>query len=308
MSDGYEDCFVIAKNSRSARHVDVEMNGFNYSDTSAFMISSIPDDLEKVANRKFLNWSKKNAPNQVNKDLKAWPDYAPNWVLDKIGALRRTVNGERQVLINDYVFCYDEKGQARYYSIGNREINRIVNKYAILDDEIESWTPKQFALFGGLGESLALCHEIEWYISRAFVLALSDKEKTKYRTINDLTEAWSKKTFGQLFKIIKETYKVEPTIEAGLEAFLQMRNKIVHGICTDPQYDLWDEWGQKELISFLFFFTYVARSVRMVFRYCYIVSSLYAEDVLLNKRKGRELSEEELDAVDFYRSSFEFHK
>mgnify|MGYP007135338631 CR=1 FL=1 len=35
-SDGYEDCFVVAKNSHSARSVEANMNGFDISDATAF--------------------------------------------------------------------------------------------------------------------------------------------------------------------------------------------------------------------------------------------------------------------------------
>ena len=114
MSDGYEDCFVVAKNSISARHVDASMNGMDLNDTSAFIIRSIPDELENEANKRYIEWSKINASEQVNKTLKTWPYYADDWVLDYIGAKRRTIDDEEQILINDYVFCRNKNGEAHY--------------------------------------------------------------------------------------------------------------------------------------------------------------------------------------------------
>jgi hypothetical protein len=44
-SDGIEDCFVVAKNSRSACKVEREMNGFDPDDVSATRILKIPQHI-----------------------------------------------------------------------------------------------------------------------------------------------------------------------------------------------------------------------------------------------------------------------
>lgn len=104
-------------------------------------------------------------------------------------------------------------------------------------------------------------------------------------------------------KIIRDDYNIDPEIDIALEVFLELRNKLVHGICVERRYDLWDEWGQKELLAFVFLFTYMARSIRMTFRSCYIVSTLYERDKLKIKQK---ISDEEIDAIDLFRSCFKF--
>lgn len=45
-SDGLEDCFVVAKNSRSARRIEKEMNGFEDEDIVVTRIMDIPDEYE----------------------------------------------------------------------------------------------------------------------------------------------------------------------------------------------------------------------------------------------------------------------
>jgi hypothetical protein len=78
-SDGYEDCFVVAKNSRSAANIEIHMNGFELDDIKVTRIMDVPDKLERIANIKFRRWSKVHAPLQAeNPNLKAWPDYAKN--------------------------------------------------------------------------------------------------------------------------------------------------------------------------------------------------------------------------------------
>ena len=58
-----EDCFVIAKNSRSARRVEKEMNGFEDEDIVVTRIMDIPDEYEEIANKKFREWSKEHKYN-----------------------------------------------------------------------------------------------------------------------------------------------------------------------------------------------------------------------------------------------------
>lgn len=50
-SDGYEDCFVVAKNARSARSVECHMNGFDFSEVEATKILTIPDKVVRSYQR-----------------------------------------------------------------------------------------------------------------------------------------------------------------------------------------------------------------------------------------------------------------
>lgn len=57
-SDGFEDCFVVAKNSRSAARIEKDTNGFEDEDLEVTRIMDVPDRYEEVANKKFRQWSK----------------------------------------------------------------------------------------------------------------------------------------------------------------------------------------------------------------------------------------------------------
>ena len=97
-SDGLEDCFVVAKNFRSARRIEKEMNGFDDVDLKVTRIMNIPDEYEEVANKKFRKWEKEQRCNEhlnIN-TLISWPYYAEEWLLEKLGAEYRTIEGENK--------------------------------------------------------------------------------------------------------------------------------------------------------------------------------------------------------------------
>ena len=130
-SDGVEDCFVVAKNSRSAARIEKEMNGFGNDDLSVTRIMDIPDKYEEIANRKFRQWSKKNHLNSQldSKHLKAWPYYAEEWLLKELGAEYRVIEGKKEILINDIVIT-----SSNIYPVGLKamqEISRLFDKKSI---------------------------------------------------------------------------------------------------------------------------------------------------------------------------------
>ena len=63
-SDGLEDCFVVAKNSRSAKRIEKDANGFEDQEVQVTRIMDIPDEYEMLANSKFRDWSKKHDYNK----------------------------------------------------------------------------------------------------------------------------------------------------------------------------------------------------------------------------------------------------
>ena len=50
-SDGLEDCFVVAKNSRSAAKIEKDMNGFEDDYLTVTRVMDIPDKYEDIANK-----------------------------------------------------------------------------------------------------------------------------------------------------------------------------------------------------------------------------------------------------------------
>ena len=61
-SDGYEDCFVVARNRRSAARVELDMNGFDPDDVEAERIGIVPREVERD-----YFWA--------NEDVRPWPWY-----------------------------------------------------------------------------------------------------------------------------------------------------------------------------------------------------------------------------------------
>src|SRR5690625_1363845 len=122
-SDGYEDCFVVAKNSRSARSVEANMNGFHISDATATRIMDIPDEYEEKADQKFKEWSNVHAPEQANNpDLHQWPWYADKWLLEDLGTQFRIIEDEEQTLLRDVVYTRKATGECYTYCIGAKAL------------------------------------------------------------------------------------------------------------------------------------------------------------------------------------------
>lgn len=212
-SDGYEDCFVVAKNSRSAASIEIHMNGFEPDDIKVTRIMDVPNKLEQIANSKFRRWSKVNAPSQAeNSNLRAWPDYARKWLLKKLGAKFRIIDGEEQILLNDRVYGWKQSGEVYFYDIGIRALAEQRNQWHLIDYDSEYPDLKPY-LYSLMGMALSICHEIEYFLSKSFIFAITEEQKRKYITINDLWEGWSKKTFGQLIRLIQDGYNIESTLK-----------------------------------------------------------------------------------------------
>jgi hypothetical protein len=271
-SDGLEDCFVVARNIRSAIKVECEMNGFEANEVGAVHVCRIP---ESVAKRQLGAYKKGKV---------IWPWYGRDDLLKKLGAEFREVNGRHETLVNDVVYNQGEHPRiigARFLEKFRRD--EVISSYR----EEEKFTSRQQILFTLLGACIARCQQIEHYIAHSFILAVSAKDKSKYKTINDLTRAWKRKTLGQLIRTIEESYELETTFKAALEWFLEKRNHLVHGLTTHPQYDIETAWGQDEMISFLALFEIMSRVIRDAFRSCYLTSMDYGSTYLLDKLDPR---------------------
>ena len=197
-SDGYEDCFVVAKNSRSAARIEVSTNGFEYSDLRATRIMDIPDAFEKKANTLYRKWFKEHGRNQTRqKELRAWPGYAENWLLTALGARFRDIDETSQILLNGTVYSCNASGQWNTYSIGAKAIcerNPELPKPDFAEEEHIDCTEY---LHKALGIALLRCHEIEWLLSKSFIFAFSEKQKRKYETLHDFFCGWEKKHLAE---------------------------------------------------------------------------------------------------------------
>ncbi|MCE3198762.1 hypothetical protein [Paenibacillus sonchi] len=284
-SDGYEDCFVVAKNSRSAKCVEVNMNGFDMSDVTAIRLLDIPDTFEEKADKKFRDWSKEHAPHQANRpDLHQWPWYADKWLLEDLGAQFRVIDDEEQTLLRDVVYAQKANGQWYTYSIGARaltERNELLPWYDNYDNEPRINIADQ--LHGAIGLALTQCHEIEFLFSKSFIFSISEKQQKKYETLNDFFKGWEKKTLGGLFAAIQEAFDIETDIKMAMDLFLEMRNKLVHGITTTQRYDIHTDWGQRELLVFLDVFLSLCIPIKDIAASCFDVSIEFGNTFLLNE-------------------------
>lgn len=253
-SNGLEDCFVVAKNSRSARKLEREMNGFENDEIEVYRACKI---------------SEKLATSHLKRNKTTWPWYAYNDLLKKLNAEFREIDSGEQILINNIVY---QQG-FRPRKIGTRFLTDFEKgKITPIGWEEDRYTDTQSTLLLMLGICVARCQEIEHYISQSFVLGVSSKEKSKYKTISEFAAGWKKNTFGQLIRTIEESYQLEENFKPALEHFLSCRNKLVHGITMTEEFDIHTSWGQSELLAFLTKFEYLSRAVRSAFRSCVYAS------------------------------------
>jgi hypothetical protein len=262
-SDGDEDCFIVARNSRSAQRVDVDYCGFDVGDVHAVRVKAIPKDL-------LVKWEKRRAKAGTRHAL---PTYADRWLLTQLGASFRERDNLLETLIDDVVYTNNPDGPVRPRIIGSKYLTNFneVKSFKRYGHE-DRYSAAQMSLFGILGICIARIQEIEYLIAHSFILGgIDEAEHRKNQTIADLIKSWERKTLGQMLRAIESNWDIEPTVHASLQLFLQMRNKLVHGLTSSAQYDINTSWGQDETIGFLSLFELISRPIREAFR-----ASLYA--------------------------------
>ena len=261
-SDGEEDCFIVARNSRSAARLEVDNCDFEAADLVVYHVKPIPTTI-------LHSWEIKN---NGKENIHTWPWYADQWLLRKLGAKFRERINLSEVLIDEIVYTNGSDEAVEPRTIGKRFVEefrntKVISRYGHED----KYSPTQMTLLTLLGICIARCQEIENLIANSYIFgALSDSNLDKNRTIKDIICNWERKTLGQMLHLIEETFEIEPTVHAGFRLFLDMRNKLVHGFTTNEQFRLDSSWGQDEAFAFLTFFEFVSRPVRQAFR-----SSLY---------------------------------
>jgi hypothetical protein len=111
-SDGFEDCFIVARSARSACSVEIHMNGFDPCDVRATKIAKITPNIERSYRREHPD--------------RQWPDYVyGKRLFEKIGAQFRTVNSRQEMLLEDVVYEIDEYAPcsiARKRPIGRKAV------------------------------------------------------------------------------------------------------------------------------------------------------------------------------------------
>lgn len=264
-SDGLEDCFVVARNARSATSVEIHMNGFDPCEVHATRIVRLSRNIERF-------YLKENPDQQ-------WPGYVYGKDLfEKLGTQFRVIDGRQEMLLEDVVYEIDEYvpcGSTRKRSIGQKAVRELKSDPLLGSleyDDQDTWDDPTIHLITGLCMCLVMCQLIEYYIVNSFLLGISKRQKKKYKTLSDLKTGWKTKTLGNMLTSIEEAWEIEPTLKANLDLFLAHRNLLIHGITTEERFDVRTHWGREELLAFLSFFDVHGRIVKKAFRSSYYAS------------------------------------
>lgn len=289
-SDGYEDCFVVARNAQGAKSLECMQNGFPWSILKAKRIIEVPERYNKIENYLWIRWSRVHAPEQAkipNIQLNAY--YAKKWLLERLGAKWRVIDGLKQMLLLDTVYAHDEEGESYTYTLDTKTILEDLNENikidyrncSMFDDNVEK------ILYEMMGIATKECHEIEYYFSNSFIFAASENQKKKYRTINDFTKGWHKKTLGNLVTSIEESFVIKEEWKILIKGFIEMRNQFIHGLTTEERFNICDEWGRRELINFLIIFLNYCNSIKVIAESCLLTSIYFANEKLIDKKEEK---------------------
>lgn len=251
ISDGEDDCFVVAKNSRSARAVEKYGCWFlnELEDFDVIRVMDVPDKYELMAKKRYCKIN-------VNEDidintLNIWPDYATDWLLKKLGAEIRVVDNKKEFLIDDivyapgYVYPIGKRAMKELYEFdSDRKMDITDVSYEGIDEAIERM----------LGKAITTIHRIENYITESYIFGIGVERFSKY-PIWEMTKLWKDKlTFGRLINLMEENFIINDDIKKSLQLFLTQRNKIAHGLTMDERFNIDTFWGKKEIVGYLALF------------------------------------------------------
>jgi hypothetical protein len=110
---GPEDCFIVAKNARSAAAYEERQMDADPGEFQAERVADIPDTLERFAIGGFRAWSRGKALEQADKpELHPWPSYADEQLLSAMGAKFRWRMGRYETVLNGQAFSAETVAEA----------------------------------------------------------------------------------------------------------------------------------------------------------------------------------------------------
>lgn len=94
-----ENCFIVAKNSRSASSLEQLSSGLNSGDATAQRIVRVPEELEKNILKKYKESKKKlDEKRRENIPTHPWPNYACKEVLEYFNIFFRWIDGKETAI------------------------------------------------------------------------------------------------------------------------------------------------------------------------------------------------------------------
>lgn len=297
--DGEEDCFVVARNSKSAAVFDADFCGYCADDAISLKAASIPTPKA----RKFFMRS------SAAQNIPPGPRHADGKLIKSLGGDQREIDGVIETKFGDLVFTTGSD-----YIVPPREIGRTFLKnlqrmdlYTQIGEE-DSYDAGQRILFELMGVCLSRCQEIEHLIAHSFIFAVSDPEKDRYTTITHWIDGWKKKTFGRMLRDIEHSFEMDSDMKQALHVFKDMRNLFVHGITFHDRYCIYDIWGRDELVAFLSRFEFISRAVRKAFRSSYYASIEFGHEFLVKDQKKVPLKKKERDQIGLFTEFFKMKR
>lgn len=294
--DGEEDCYVVARNWRSALSYDANYCGYNPDYAAVAKVVSIP------ASKARAFFKRKSGEGKIS----VGPRYADNQLIESLGGQQRNSEDGLETRFDDLVFTTEAVNTVYPREIGHRFLKNLYKSdlYKQIGED-DSYDNGKRILLELMGACLARTQEIEYFIAHSFVFAVADPQKHKYETIIDWVEGWRKKTFGKMIRDIEHSFIMDQEMKEALHSFKDMRNLFVHGITMNDKYRIDDSWGRDELIAFLAKFEFISRAVRKAFRSSYYASIDFGNEFLLKNEKKVPLSKGQKEEIYIFHHFFE---
>ena len=294
--DGEEDCYVVARNWRSALSYDANYCGYNPEYAAVAKVVSIP------ASKARFFFKRKSRGEKIS----AAPRHADNQLIKSLGGEQRNSEEGLETRFDDLVYTTEAADTAYPREIGSRFLKNLHKSqlYKGFGEE-DSYDYGKRILFELMGACLARVQEIEFLIAHSFVFAVADPQKHKYKTITDWVQSWKKKTFGRMIRDIEHSFVMDQQMKEALHAFKDMRNLFVHGITMSDKFHIDDPWGRDELVAFLAKFEFISRAVRKAFRSSYYASIDFGNEFLLDGEKKAPLTKKQKEEIYIFTEFFE---
>ena len=292
MSDSEDDCFVVAKTSRSAKSVEFHTCGLDWSELRAEKIMQIPRDIE------LQYWQYVKASG--NKEH-GWPSYARRNLLNLLKTEFRVLDGIEHMRLNDVVYEVGDDGFVRVRDIGERASLAAASLASDLRETgilVQLPSVVHVPLLMEIGAAVVNCQRVEWQMAHSVILGIADARKRGNETVGQLINAWKRKTLGNMLRCIERSYDIQPIVHECLRSFVSMRNELIHSITTQERYDIENEWGRKELQAFLAMFRIFAAVTLAVFESTVLASydflQLHMHETELSSVAPPELGEDDI--------------
>ena len=158
-------------------------------------------------------------------------------------------------------------------------------------------------IWGLMGLSLTVLHEIEENFSEAFFLGLNERDRRRGTTFSELRKTREKMTFGRMISIMREEWELHPLFDAFISFFAEERNFFIHKLTATKGYNIRLKRDRERLKKRVVFFLNMTLLAEEIFRTAFWASVEMAK-ILVEEKDGKKIPLEIPDEIKTDISTF----